>query len=142
MSKYDDIINLPHHVSKTRKSMPMENRAAQFAPFAALTGHDNAVNETARLTSSRIELSQEMQWYLSRRLVYALEQQSPVTVTYFQPDPYKEGGKYVTKSGIIKTVDNIDRAIIFSDKRSIRLDDIYSLEGEIFHDFDEWIESD
>ena len=142
MSKYDDIINLPHHVSKTRKSMPMENRAAQFAPFAALTGHDDAVNETARLTSSRIELSQEMQWYLSRRLVYALEQQSTVTVTYFQPDPYKEGGKYVTKSGIIKKVDNIDRAIIFSDKRSIRLDDIYSLEGEIFHDFDERIESD
>lgn len=137
MSKYDDIINLPHHVSKTRKPMSMESRAAQFAPFAALSGHDEAVNETARLTSSRIELSQEMLDNLSLRLAYALEQGVPVTVTYFRPDAYKDGGKYVTASGIIKKIDDVEGTIVFSDKRSIRLNDIYSLDGEIFNDFDE-----
>ena len=137
MSKYDDIINLPHHVSKTRKPMSMESRAAQFAPFAALSGHDEAVNETARLTSSRMDLSQEMLDNLSLRLAYALEQGAPVTVTYFQPDAYKDGGKYVTASGIIKKVDDVEGTIVFSDKRTIRLDDIYWLDGDIFNDFDE-----
>ena len=137
MSKYDDIINLPHHVSKIRKPMSMESRAAQFAPFAALSGHDEAVNETARLTSSRIELSQEMLDNLSLRLAYALERQSPITITYFRPDAYKDGGKYVTTSGIIKKVDDVDGTIVFSDKRTIRLDDIYWLDGDIFNDFDE-----
>ena len=137
MSKYDDIINLPHHVSKTRKPMSMESRAAQFAPFAALSGHDEAVNETARLTSSRMDLSQEMLSSLSRRLVYTLEQRSPISVTYFQPDAYKEGGEYVTVGGIIKKIDDIEGTIVFSDKRSIRLDDIYSLDGDIFNDFEE-----
>lgn len=137
MSRYDDIINLPHHVSKTRRPMSMENRAAQFAPFAALTGHGAAITETARLTSSRMELSQEMMRNLSRRLAYALERQSPVTVTYFEPDAYKEGGRYVTASGMIRRVDDTDGAIVFSDKRRIRLADIYSLDGVIFNDLEE-----
>ena len=137
MSKYDDIINLPHHVSKTRKPMSMESRAAQFAPFAALSGHDEAVNETARLTFSRMDLSQEMLSSLSRRLAYALEQGTPVTVTYFRPDAYKEGGEYMMASGVIKTVEDVDGTVVFSDKRTIRLDDIYWLDGDIFNDFDE-----
>ncbi|MDE6270043.1 MAG: YolD-like family protein [Muribaculaceae bacterium] len=136
MSKYDDIINLPHHVSKTRKHMSMESRAAQFAPFSALTGHGDAINETARLTSSRLELSQEMLDSLTIRLAYALDRQTSVTVTYFEPDPHKKGGKYVTASGVIKRVDDVDGTIVFSDKRSIRLADIYSLEGDIYRDFE------
>lgn len=137
MSRYDDIINLPHHVSKTRKPMSMENRAAQFAPFAALTGHDAAIAETARLTASRLELSQEMLGNLSRRLAYALECQSSVTVTYFEPDAYKEGGRYVTASGIIKRIDEADGTIVFTDKRRVRLAAIYSLDGDIFNDLEE-----
>ena len=94
MSRYDDIINLPHHVSKTRTLMSMENRAAQFAPFAALTGHDAAIAETARLTSEKPELSLEELDRLSRRLAYAVEKDAIVTITFFQPDAFKNGGSY------------------------------------------------
>lgn len=117
--------------------MSMENRAAQFAPFAALSGHDAAIAETARLTFSRMELSQEMMRNLSRRLAYALERQSSVTVIYFEPDAYKEGGRYVTASGIIRRVDDTDGTIVFTDKRRVRLADIYSLDGDIFNDLEE-----
>lgn len=136
MSRYDDIINLPHHVSKTRKPMSMENRAAQFAPFAALTGHDDAIYETSRLTSSRIELSEDEQVCLTKRLEYALQLQSSVNITYFQPDTLKEGGEYITLNGIIKKVDEYESCIILSDKRKIRLADILSLEGEIYNNFE------
>lgn len=136
MSRYDDIINLPHHVSKTRKPMSMENRAAQFAPFAALTGHDDAISETSRLTSSRIELSEDEQVGLTKRLEHAIKLQSSVNITYFHPDTLKEGGEYVTVSGIIKKVDEYESCIILSDKRKIRLADILSLEGNIYNNFD------
>ena len=135
MSRYDDIINLPHHVSKTRTPMSMENRAAQFAPFAALSGHYEAINETARRTSSKIELSEGELANLTKRLDYALQLQSPVTVTYFQPDSHKEGGQYVTVEGIIKKIDEYEGSIIFTDKRSIQLADVLSIEGDIFIDF-------
>lgn len=136
MSRYDDIINLPHHVSKTRKPMSMENRAAQFAPFAALTGHDDAIYETSRLTSSRVELSEDEQISLTKRLEYAIKRQSSVNITYFQPDTLKEGGEYITLNGIIKKVDEYESCIILSDKRKIRLADILSLEGEIYNNFE------
>ncbi|WP_290433001.1 hypothetical protein [Muribaculum intestinale] len=137
MSRYDDIINLPHHVSKTRTPMSMENRAAQFAPFAALTGHDDAIQETARHTTSKETLTDVEQNRLSNRLVYALELQASVTVTYFIPDDRKEGGKYVTAGGIIKKVDEYEGCIVFTDRRSIRLADIVALDGDIFNDFDD-----
>ena len=136
MSKYDDIINLPHYVSHTRPPMSMENRAAQFAPFAALTGHNEAINETARQTSSKIELSEGDLANLTKRLDYAIQLQSPVTITYFQPDSHKEGGQYVSARGIIKKIDEYDGCIIFTDKRSIRLADILTIDGDIFNDFD------
>lgn len=136
MSRYDDIINLPHHVSRTRKPMSMENRAAQFAPFAALTGHDDAISETSRLTSSRVELSEDEQISLTKRLEYAIKRQSSVNITYFQPDNLKEGGEYITLNGIIKKVDEYENCIILSDKRKIRLADILSLEGDIYNSFD------
>ena len=136
MSRYDDTINLPHHVSKTRTPMSMMDRAAQFAPFAALSGHNEAINETARLTSSRIELSEDEGIALNERLRYVIERQSSVTVTYFMPDLHKEGGKYVTATGIIKKIDEYDGKIIFTDKRTLRLADILSIDGDIFDDFD------
>ena len=137
MSKYDDIINLPHHVSSIRTPMPMESRAAQFAPFAALSGHDEAINETARLTASRKTLSEFEQDRLSKRLACALELQSVVTLTHFIPDDLREGGQYVTASGIMKKVDEYEGRIILRDGRSIRLADVFSIEGGIFNDFDD-----
>lgn len=96
MSRYDDIIHRPHHVSKTRKPMPMINRAAQFAPFAALTGHDKAIAETARQTTPRQILSSDEQEILSRRLTYAIGhigERSNLTFIYFIPDTLKDGGR-------------------------------------------------
>lgn len=117
--------------------MPMENRAVQFAPFAALTGHDEAINETARFTDSKIDLSDAEKTRLSKRLVHALEAHSTVTVTYYVPDAHKTGGKYVTASGIIKKVDEYEGCLIFTDRRNIRLADILSIDGDAFNDYEE-----
>ena len=106
MSRYDDIINLPHHVSKTRTPMSMENRAAQFAPFAALTGHDAAIAETARLTSEKPELSAEELDKLSRRLVYAIDKDAAIRITYIQQDSVKQGGSYCQTEVKIKKIGN------------------------------------
>ena len=136
MSRYDDIINLPHHVSKTRTPMSMENRAAQFAPFAALTGHDAAIAETARQTSSKIELSPEELKRLSLRLEYAIEMDAEVIITYFQPDAFKQGGDYRKVIGTVKSIDEIDGLLILYDKQSVRIDNIISIDGEIFDNAD------
>lgn len=114
MSRYDDIIHLPHHVSKTRKPMPMINRAAQFAPFAALTGHDEAIAETARQTAPKRILSSDEQEILSKRLAYAIShigKRSNLTFTYFIPDTQKEGGRYVSTTGILRAYDDLKREL-------------------------------
>ena len=98
-NKYDSIMNLPHHVSKTRPQMPMSDRAAQFAPFAALTGYDSAIKETGRLTDERIELDEEALSALDMKyqlLMDTFDEAPEVTITYFQPDERKAGGKYLT----------------------------------------------
>lgn len=136
MSRYDDIINLPHHVSKTRTLMSMENRAAQFAPFAALTGHDAAIAETARLTSEKPELSAEEHDKLSRRLVYAIEKDAIIRITYFQPDSLKQGGSYCQTEGRVKKIDEFDGLIILCDKQSIPLDNVMSIESNLFNDME------
>ena len=134
-SRYDDIINLPHHVSPWRRPMSMENRAAQFAPFAALTGHDRAIGETARLTSEMTELSPDEQAELTRRLAIALdEKDSVVSVTYFIPDGRKHGGSYRVHTGRIKKLDEYASCIIMSDGTSIPLRSIKSIEGRLFSD--------
>ena len=135
MEKYEDIINLPHHVSATRPQMSMIDRAAQFSPFAALTGYDEAVKETARLTDARIELDDGTKIILSDKLQMAMEmadQEPIITVTYFVPDQNKAGGAYVDSTGIIKRIDEYERKVIFVDKTSIPIDDIYAIEGEIY----------
>lgn len=133
MSRYDDIINLPHHVSETRTPMPMENRAAQFAPFAALTGHDDAIAETARLTSSKHELSPAESEKLSRKLHYALEKEAHITITHFQPDSHKQGGSYRQICGKIKKISQPENLLILTDRRAIPLPDILAIEGAIFN---------
>ena len=132
---YDDIINLPHHVSKIRPQMSMLDRAAQFSPFAALTGYDAAIKETGRLTDERIELDEEALTALDRKyqlLINALDDAPEVTITYFQPDERKDGGKYITATGAVKKVDDFERRITMRDGTKIPMDDVLSIDGELF----------
>ena len=102
-NKYDEILSLPHHVSKTRPQMPMSDRAAQFAPFAALTGYDSAIKETGRLTDERIELDEEALTALDMKyqlLMDVFDDAPEVTITFFQPDERKAGGKYASQVGV------------------------------------------
>lgn len=119
MGKYDDIINLPHHVSQYHKPMPMTNRAAQFAPFAALSGHDEAIAETMRLTESQKELSDDEISRLSRKLNIAIDRNLPVEITYFSPDKTKVGGYYKSVGGIIKKWDKFGNILIMKDSTII-----------------------
>ena len=133
--KYDKITGLPHHVSKTRPQMPMSDRAAQFAPFAALTGYDAAIKETGRLTDERIELDVEALSALDMKyqlLMEALDEAPEVTITYFQPDERKAGGKYVSAVGAVKKIDDFERRITMQDGAKIPMDDVLSIEGELF----------
>lgn len=101
MHKYDDIINLPHYTSSKRPRMAMIDRAAQFSPFAALTGYDAAVKETARLTEDRVELDEYQKSALNDRLQIVQERLSDtpvISITYFVPDERKSGGAYCTEN--------------------------------------------
>ena len=121
MGKYDDIINLPHHVSQVHKPMPMEKRAAQFAPFAALSGHDEAISETSRVTEDMKELSDIEITKISRKLNYALENKIPVKINYFVPDKSKTGGSYQITRGIIKKWDELENTLLMKDGNIIHL---------------------
>ena len=133
--KYNEIMGLPHHVSKTRSQMPMSDRAAQFAPFAALTGYDAAIKETGRLTDERIELDVEALSALDMKyqlLMEALDEAPEVTITYFQPDERKAGGKYVSAVGAVKKIDDFERRITMQDGTKIPMDDVLSIDGKLF----------
>lgn len=133
--KYNEIMGIPHHVSKTRPQMPMSDRAAQFAPFAALTGYDAAIKETGRLTDERIELDVEALSALDMKyqlLMEALDEAPEVTITYFQPDERKAGGKYVSAVGAVKKIDDFERRITMRDGTRIPTDDVLSIDGELF----------
>ena len=130
MSRYDDIINLPHHVSPTRQRMSMHDRAAQFAPFAALVGYDDAVSETARLTESRPALDEQEQRAINERLTYIAEhinEHPEVFIRYFVPDERKSGGKIVEVSGIVKKLSDAGATITLANGCKIRLSDIVDL---------------
>lgn len=131
---YDDIINLPHHQSDRRTHMSLCDRAAQFAPFSALTGHDDAIKETARLTDKKLELDDYEQMLLNNKMNFILNhinEQLEITVTYFIPDSAKEGGMYLDFAGNIKKFDSVQRKICFTDKTEIFLDDIIEIKSEI-----------
>jgi len=135
MKAYDDIINLPHHVSATRPQMSIANRAAQFSPFAALTGYDAAIAETARLTDERKELSEDMLEAISMKLGM-LEDATPdrpeVSVTYFQKDEKKAGGAYITATGAVKKIDDYEGVIVLVNGKKINIRDILDIEGKLF----------
>lgn len=133
--EYDDIINLPHHVSATHPRMTAINRAAQFSPFAALTGYDVAIKETARLTDERVELDEYTKEYLNDRLQIIadqLKEHPEIAITYFQPDAKKNGGAYVTANGTAKKIDIYERVVIMTDGMAIPIYEMISIEGQIF----------
>ena len=128
--KYDDIISLPHPTSKRFSRMPLEERAAQFSPFAALTGYDAVIRETARLTDRRVELDecrrQELDAAL-QELSARLGSRPEVLVTFFREDRRKEGGEYVHVSGRLKKADPYTRTLVLEDGTAVPIDDIYEL---------------
>ena len=128
---YEDLLHLPHHVSERHPQMPMEKRAAQFSPFAALTGYDAAIAETARLTDEKLELSEERRQEISDflyRLQTDIRTAPPVTLTYFVPDGRKAGGRYETVTGRAKKADHITGVLEMRDGRVIPFDDIWEIE--------------
>lgn len=132
--KYDDIINLPHYTSKKRPRMSMHDRAAQFSPFAALTGYEDAVEETARLTDSKIELDDDKAADINTKLQLIkehLSEQPEVTVIYFVPDEKKLGGAYMTLTDKVRIIDEYERLLVFLSGKRILIDDIYSISLEL-----------
>mgnify|MGYP001770050560 CR=1 FL=1 len=133
--RYDDIIDLPHHQSATRPHMSNYDRAAQFAPFAALTGYDDAVKETARLTDKKVELDEYSKDALNERLNMiqdAINEQPEVSITYFLLDKKKSGGAYVTATDRVKKIDEYENIVLLQDGTKIPIDDIAEIVGEVF----------
>lgn len=130
MSDYDDIINLPHHQSKNHPHMSMHDRAAQFAPFAALTGYDDAIKEARRLTDSKPELDENQLEELDQKLadlMTRIEEHPEVTITYFEPDDNKDGVEYIAYDGRLSKIDYVRKALIFEDNKTISLSDILKI---------------
>lgn len=134
---YDDIIDLPHHVSERHPQMSMYNRAAQFAPFAALTGHDAAITEAARLTDAELELSESDAEVLNRKLAFILQHIKDyilVEIVYFEPDGKKAGGSYRTKAGFIKESDPLAGTLEMDDGSLIPIRHIRDIKGDCFEE--------
>ena len=128
MNGYDDIINMPHHVSTTHPQMSMHDRSAQFSPFAALTGHGDAVKETARLTDEKLELTEDEIPALNQKLNFLAEhaeERPEITVEYFVPDEKKSGGAYITVTGNFRRIDEYSQTIIIDGGEEIPIRDIY-----------------
>ena len=136
-NKYDDIIILPYPPSSPHRArMSMRDRAAQFSPFAALTGYEDAVEETARVTDNRIELAEDMKAIIDFKLGIIsgrIDSHPIVTITYFVPDEKKTGGKYATVTDKVKSIDELERAIILSEKGSVSIENILDLNSDIFN---------
>ncbi len=137
--KYDDIIGLPHHVSKTRPQMPMSDRAAQFAPFAALRGYEEAIQEINRVTEEKIELDEDALRTLNLKfqiIVNAIDRQPEVTITFFEPDKRKAGGAYRTTTGRVVQIKRFERMIILQNGKRIPMDSITDVSGDLFSSFE------
>ena len=137
--KYDDIINLPHHVSKKHPQMGVVARSAQFAPFAALTGYEDEVKETARLTDAKKDIDEEQKQVLDRKLQLIKQKihtKPQVTITYFIPDLKKDGGEYVTVTGNIRKIDEFNQLIIMQDETEIYIEDVIEIWEDILKSVD------
>ena len=132
---YEDILHLPHHVSKERPHMSLLDRAAQFSPFAALVGYEDIIDETARLTTQQRELDEVEKAELDRRvgiLAAHLREKPVVTVEYFVPDTLKSGGAYVSKSGALVRISPVRKTLTLADGTSIRFKDVVGIESDLF----------
>ena len=130
--KYGDIINLPHHVSTKHPKMSLDERSAQFAPFAALTGYEDAIEETARLTDERIDMDEEARQALDTKLQIIckqIESKPEIAVTYFIPDKKKEGGEYVTIRGRLKRVDKVRQVLVMDNSKEVDMSNILDIEA-------------
>ncbi len=130
---YDDIIELSHHVSAVHPQMPLADRAAQFSPFAALTGHEEAIRETARQTEEFVELEEDRKEEINEKLQWIRENQAKrpeIEVTCFQPDTRKSGGSYVTVCGRVKRIDEIEQQILLTDGTRIAIERIFAIQGD------------
>ena len=128
---YDDIINLPHHVSKTRPKMSLEQRSAQFAPFSALTGYEDEIAETGRLVDEKLDLDEERKQILDEKLqsiIKKIKTQPSVTSTYFVSDTKKDGGAYITTTGNVKKIDKYESIIVLAEGIKIPINDIIDIE--------------
>ncbi|MCI8404323.1 MAG: YolD-like family protein [Clostridia bacterium] len=133
--KYNDIINLPHHQSKTHPHMSLLDRAAQFSPFAALPCYGDAVKETARITDTKIELDESEKTIINEKLLMIaeyLDNKPSVSITYFMPDIKKTGGKYLTITGTVKKFDEYNNHIKMTDGTIVIFDDIIAVESDLF----------
>lgn len=127
LHRYDDIIDLPHPTSSKHPPMSLYDRAAQFSPFAALTGHEAAILETARLTDCQRELDEDEKEKINEKLQMIYEhlgKDTEVTITYFLPDERKDGGKYVSHTGIVKKINEYERTLVMKDELAIPMNDI------------------
>ena len=134
-TNYDDMINMPCPTSQRHPRMPRADRAAQFAPFAALTGYDAAIDETGRLTDQKIDISEDMREKLDLKqnfLSDIIDEQPEISVTYFVPDKKKSGGAYVTLNGRLKQIDEYEQLIMLTDGKKIPIQEVYSIESDLF----------
>lgn len=132
---YEDIVNLPPHISKKHPQPTMLERAARFAPFAAITGYEEMVLEEARITEERIELDEVTLAMLNEKLNIihdSLNSEPVIQITYFEPDKKKSGGAYISVTGTVKRIDEYERIVIMSDGKKIRIDEIFGLESSLF----------
>ncbi|HHT90953.1 MAG: hypothetical protein QM451_09750 [Bacillota bacterium] len=132
---YEDIIHRPRPISKARRKMALLDRAAQFSPFAALSGYEAAVKETARITEEKVELDEYVLGALSRKLQILadrLAEAPEVSITHFQPDSKKPGGRYITALGQVQKIKEYERIVVLSDGREIPIEEIVKIDGEIF----------
>ena len=133
---YEDIVNLPPHISKKHPQPSMMDRAARFAPFAAITGYEEMVLEEARVTEERIDLDEGALALLNEKLNMIqefLDEEPEVTITYFEPDKKKSGGAYVNITGIVKRIDEYEHFVIMTDGKKIRIEYIYAIGSDLFY---------
>lgn len=139
-NNYEDIIDMPHHTSSKHPRMTIEARSAQFAPFSALTGYNEAVKETARVTEEKIEIDDGLKIVINNKLQIInnnIKDNPKVSITYFIKDKNKEGGKYITIRGTIKKLDSIKELVILEDKTIIPIKDIINITSSLFSSL-EW----
>ena len=133
---YEDIVNIPRHISKVHPQATMADRAARFSPFAAISGYEDMVKEAARVTEERIDITDATKELLNEKMnmiIEFLDEQPEVTITYFEPDKKQDGGAYVSITGTVKRIDEYERIVLMSNDKKIRIDEIYAIESDLFY---------